>query len=45
MHSYLGVGRFLKLRRNLIGLLSINLGGLYEALNKRIALISIKRLP
>jgi len=45
MYSYLVVGRSLKLRRNLIGPLSINLDGLYEALNKRIALISIKRLP
>jgi len=45
MHSYLVVSRSLKLRRNLIGPLSINLGRLYEALNKRIALISIKRLP
>jgi len=45
MHSYLVVGRSSKLRRNLIGPLSINLDRLYEALNKRIALISIKRLP
>ncbi len=45
MHSYLVVGRSLKIRRNLIGPLSINLGGLYKALNKYIALISIKRLP
>jgi len=45
MHSYLVVDRSLKLRRNLIGPLSINLDRLYEALNKRIALISIKRLP
>ncbi len=45
MLSYLVVGRFLKLRRNLIGPLSINLDRLYEVLNKRIALISIKRLP
>ncbi len=45
MLSYLVVDRSLKLRGNLIGPLSINLGGLYEALNKRIALISIKRLP
>jgi len=44
MHSYLVVGRFLKLGRKLIGALSINLDRLYEALNKRIALISIKRL-
>jgi len=45
MHSYLVVGGFSKLRRNLIGPLSINLDRLYEALNKRIALTSIKRLP
>jgi len=45
MHSYSVVGRSLKLRRNLIGPLSINLDRLYEALNNRIALISIKRLP
>jgi len=45
MLSYLVVGRFLKLRRNLIGPLSINIDRLYETLNKRIALISIKRLP
>ncbi len=45
MHSYLVVGRSSKLRRNLIGPLSINPDRLYEALNKRIALISIKRLP
>jgi len=45
MLSYLVVGRSLKLRRNLIGALSTNLDRLYEALNKRIALTSIKRLP
>ncbi len=45
MHSYLVVGRSLKLRRNLIGPSSTNLDRLYKALNKRIALISIKRLP
>jgi len=45
MLSYLVVGRSSKLRRNLIRPLSINLDRLYEALNKRIALISIKRLP
>jgi len=45
MLSYLVVGGSLKLRRNLIGPLSINPDRLYEALNKRIALISTKRLP